>query len=84
MRLLAEECLARVDSVVPNTVTTPCGECAGLSLPAVDRMCAVSIVRSGDILLEALRQIVPGVAVGKILLQRDETGKHAEEQCSVL
>ena len=27
----------------------------------------------GDILQEAVRQIVPGVKVGKILIQRDET-----------
>ena len=28
---------------------------------------------SGDILQEAVRQIVPGVKVGKILIQRDES-----------
>ena len=26
----------------------------------------------GDILLEAVRQVEPGVAIGKILIQRDE------------
>ena len=30
-------------------------------------------ILSGDILQEAVRQIVPGVKVGKILIQRDET-----------
>ena len=29
----------------------------------------------GDILQEAVRQIVPGVKVGKILIQRDETSQ---------
>lgn len=28
---------------------------------------------SGDILLEAVRQVEPGVAIGKILIQRDES-----------
>ena len=36
-------------------------------------VCIVSIVRSGDILQEAVRTLQPGLAVGKILVQRDET-----------
>ena len=28
---------------------------------------------TGDILLEAVRQVEPGVAIGKILIQRDES-----------
>ena len=35
-------------------------------------ICTMPIL-SGDILQEAVRQIVPGVKVGKILIQRDET-----------
>ena len=35
-------------------------------------MCVVSIVRSGDILLEAVRGCAPNIKVGKILCQRDE------------
>lgn len=38
-----------------------------------DGIVGVSIIRSGDILLEAVRQIVPGLSVGKILIQRDES-----------
>ena len=38
-------------------------------------VCVVSIVRSGDILQEAVRGIRPGLCVGKILIQRDETKK---------
>ena len=39
----------------------------------------MSIMRSGDLLLEPLRRLVPGVAVGKLLIQRDEASrdKHA-------
>lgn len=36
-------------------------------------VCVVSIVRSGDILQEAVRYLQPGVSVGKILIQRDES-----------
>ena len=36
-------------------------------------VCVVSIVRSGDILQEAVRYLHPGVSVGKILVQRDES-----------
>jgi uracil phosphoribosyltransferase len=35
-------------------------------------LCAVSIVRSGDSLLEIVREIEPSCKVGKILIQRDE------------
>lgn len=73
MRILAEEALCRLPSVQIGTVETPCGSAQGL----VDRwdmnICLVSVVRSGDILQEAVRQLQPGVKVGKILIQRDET-----------
>jgi uracil phosphoribosyltransferase len=35
-------------------------------------LCAVSIIRSGDALLESVRECLPSVAVGKILIQRNE------------
>jgi len=37
------------------------------------QLCVVSIVRSGDILLESIRKLEPGIRVGKILIQRDES-----------
>jgi uracil phosphoribosyltransferase len=40
-------------------------------MPA-DRICAVSIIRSGDCLVEAVREVEPATKVGKILIQRDE------------
>ena len=70
--MLAEEGLARVQTVSPATVQTPCGPYAGLNVPAYSTMCAVSIMRSGDILLEALRKVALGITVGKVLIQRDE------------
>jgi uracil phosphoribosyltransferase len=36
-------------------------------------LCAVSIVRSGDALVEAVREVEPSIRVGKILIQRDES-----------
>jgi len=72
MRLLAEEGLAHLPPVKPVTVETPCGPYQGLAVPEYSTMCAVSIMRSGDILLEGVRQVATGIAVGKLLIQRDE------------
>eukprot|EP00906_Rhabdomonas_costata_P012997 RCo018675 len=73
MRMLAEEGLAQLQGVEEKTVQTPCGTYRGLCSARTDKLCCVSIVRSGDILLEAVRQLVPSISVGKILLQRDES-----------
>merc|ERR1712130_897971 len=73
-RILAEEGLARL-SEMDTVIETPCGKWKGPQLPKNSNICAVSIVRSGDILLEAVRAITPGLAVGKILMQRDESTK---------
>ena len=72
MRLLAEDALAEFP-LTPIAIETPCGPFEGLeSLPPTE-ICAVSIVRSGDALLEIVRDILPGCKVGKILIQRDES-----------
>ena len=54
-------------------IETPCGPCDGVQTPEAPTICAVSIVRSGDSLLESVRECMPGVSVGKILIQRDES-----------
>jgi len=72
MTILAEEGLARLPSVVEKTVTTPCGSYTGLSAPSTDQICCVDIVRSGCILLEAVRKVAPDSKTAKILIQRDE------------
>ena len=77
--ILAEEGLALLPNVdEAKVVTTPTGSTyTGIEIPDVKKhVCAVSIVRSGDILLEAVRRVALGVAVGKILLQRDEEDEH--------
>jgi len=72
LNILAEEGLASL-ATEEITIETPCGPCKGLKpIPASD-ICSVSIVRSGDILLEAVRRCLPDISVGKILCQRDES-----------
>jgi len=71
MNILAEEGIAALCSEEIQ-VETPCGPYNGLKMIDTNNLCAVSIVRSGDILLEAVRRLVPDVKVGKILMQRDE------------
>lgn len=71
MNILAEEGLARLAQ--PTKVLTPCGECPGLAPVLGSNLCAVDIMRSGGILLEAVRRLVPDCKTAKILIQRDET-----------
>lgn len=60
--LPAEECI----------VETPCGSYTGVRLPADADLCVVSILRAADSMLGVARALLPEVAVGKILIQRDE------------
>ncbi len=73
--ILSEEALARLPQVEQGMVTTPCGSAFGPVLKGKSSICLVSVVRSGDILLEAVRNLEPDAAVGKILIQRDESTK---------
>ena len=72
MVILAEEGLARLECVQPTTIETPCGSWSGLSPPPTHQICGVDIVRSGGILLEAVRKVAPDSKTAKILIQRDE------------
>merc|ERR1719230_1422080 len=44
----------------------------GWGLPYMNNICGVDIVRSGGILLEAVRKVAPDSKTAKILIQRDE------------
>ena len=81
MRLLAEEALANLPSN-QCTVTTPTDAPYHGTLSVAetdpDNVCAVSIVRAGDSLLESVREIAPGMRVGKILIQRNEGSAEKE------
>lgn len=70
MNILAEEGFARLST--PTTVVTPCGETPGLLPPPSHELCCVDIVRSGAILMEAVRKIATDAKTAKILIQRDE------------
>lgn len=77
LRILAEEAFSWLPTM-PTEVETPCGHYQGLDLMDARQVCAVSIVRSGDILLDAVKQIEPSVSVGKVLIQRDEESEEKE------
>ncbi|KAG9402836.1 hypothetical protein AC1031_006380 [Aphanomyces cochlioides] len=71
MRIIAEEALAAC-AMEFATVWTPNGmEYSGMR--PNNNLCAVSIQRSGDCLLEQVLRCDPAVSVGKLLIQRDET-----------
>jgi uracil phosphoribosyltransferase len=70
MTILAEETVAEI-AVNPVTVQTPVAAFEGVEIDVND-LCAVSIIRAGDSLLDCVRKILPGISVGKILIQRDE------------
>ncbi|CAD7972172.1 unnamed protein product [Amoebophrya sp. A120] len=73
MRLLVEEALSYLPHNDKN-VETACGTYEGSELVVPEReLAAVSVVRSGNTMLEAVRQVIPDVAVGHILVQRDES-----------
>jgi len=55
----------------PKTVLTPCGPFLGLTMPNDNDLVAVSIMRSGNILLEAFQRVAVGCSCGHILIQRD-------------
>jgi uracil phosphoribosyltransferase len=71
MTVLAEETIGELPQT-PVTVYTPCSPFNG-EIVNVDNLCAVSIIRAGDSLLECFRSCLPGISVGKILIQRDES-----------
>lgn len=89
MRLLAEEALAHLPAT-PKTVATPTGAPYHGEISAADAnpdgVCAVSIVRAGDSLLESVREVAPGVRVGKLWIQRNESSatKEAVHSCTKL
>jgi len=71
LRIICEEaigCLANI----PLIITTPTGsQYTGLTCSEKD-VVGVSIIRSGDTMLDALQDCLPECSVGKILIQRDE------------
>lgn len=57
-----------------HEVTTPVGE-TYRGLRFASQVCAVPIIRAGESMENAFRELYPGVSVGKILIQRDKVTK---------
>ena len=72
LRILAEEALVFVSTVEEVTVRTPCGPYSGLKLRPDSDLCLVTVMRSGNILQEAVRIIAPNATCAHVLIQRDE------------
>lgn len=74
IRFLLEDAL----SLLPHDVVqvlTPAGHRYNGRRAAVDRVCAVSVVRAGEAMETELWSIAPDVRIGKILIQRDRITK---------
>lgn len=79
-RILAEEAISELPSEQQD-IQTPCGPHTGVKLiNPLHKICAVSIIRSGDALVESVTEVVPGITVGKILIQRNEESDTKEAQ----
>ncbi|KAL3822253.1 hypothetical protein ACHAXA_005886 [Cyclostephanos tholiformis] len=89
MRLLAEEAIALLPTL-PYTVITPTNVSfigqISVADTDPDMVCVVSIIRAGDSLLESIREIIPGIRVGKLWIQRNESSsaKEAVHSCTKL
>ncbi|SHI26682.1 Uracil phosphoribosyltransferase [Streptomyces sp. 3214.6] len=58
----------------PYDVTTPVGS-TYRGLRFTRKLCGVPIIRAGESMEAELRAVVPGIRIGKILIQRDKTTK---------
>lgn len=69
-RILVEEGYCQLPAKEVD-IQTPCGTYRGVEYPT--NFCAVSIMRSGDSLLQAFIEAFPEAPIGKVLIQRDES-----------
>ena len=70
IRLLVEEALQLLPTK-PKKIVTPTGSVfAGTQF--VGKICAVSIIRAGESMEKAVREVCKKIRIGKILIQRDE------------
>lgn len=70
IRLLVEEALNQLPTK-EKVVTTPTGASFSGS-EFVGKLCAVPIVRAGESMEKAVREVCRAIRIGKILIQRDE------------
>jgi uracil phosphoribosyltransferase len=77
-RILMEYGIALLPGAKEQTIRTPCGPCTGVLLAPHKEITVVSILRSGDALLDAARSVAPSASVGKVLIQRNESSEAKE------
>eukprot|EP00163_Fabomonas_tropica_P002862 TRINITY_DN1230_c0_g1_i3.p1 TRINITY_DN1230_c0_g1~~TRINITY_DN1230_c0_g1_i3.p1 ORF type:complete len:451 (+),score=104.54 TRINITY_DN1230_c0_g1_i3:34-1353(+) len=70
IRLVIEEALGLL-SFEEKVVTTPTGD-AYFGVKFQNNICGVSIVRAGESMEEALREVVSAVCIGKLVIERDD------------
>ncbi|MFF5706491.1 uracil phosphoribosyltransferase [Streptomyces sp. NPDC012794] len=73
IRLLIESALDRLPFDQHDAVT-PVGETYD-GLKFGTKLCAVPVIRAGDSMLDELRQVIPDITVGKVLIQRNKVTK---------
>lgn len=71
-RILVEEALAFCPHTDITVMTPTNAPYTGKKFAS--KMCGVSIVRAGESMEKALREVMPNVRIGKILIQRLEDG----------
>ena len=73
MQLLIEEAIGQEPKKVSKRVSLTGGEYDHyeLAYPTED-YCAITIIRAGDSMLHKVFDLMPGISVGKVLVQRDE------------
>jgi len=72
-RILVEDALTEIPTE-EICIETPCGKYDGVITPYIENnnICAVSILRAGNCLLESVLECLPGIQVGYLLIQRNE------------
>ena len=74
MRLLIEEAIA-LDLADPVRKLSPTGDYYDHYAPKYSNReyAAITIIRAGDSMLQPVFDLIPGISVGKVLIQRDES-----------
>ena len=74
MRLLFEEALANEPMDISTKIALTGGEYDHYDLKyPIEDYCVITIIRAGDSMLDNAFELLPGVSVGKVLIQRDES-----------
>lgn len=79
LTMLVQEAVNQIPAT-PNTITTPTNaDFHGLHIDFT-QVCCVSILRAAESMEIACRNVIPDVAIGKMLIQRDEKSSDKQAQ----